>query len=430
MHLLIISLFILFFPVKSYTHSGSKNSSKAFRMVKLYTLAFNANNPTKKNLSTNLLLAKKSKDPPKPNEENTPSKKKTKKQDNSSVPKDNSNIQNLTDGLDFLNQQISPRLKQKKVADQIKNNRHKKNINLTEDLDDNSHHSLLVLAQAYEQNNDYDNQIRVLKQLVKKDTKNGNYLIELARAFRNLYFKTGIFKHREDAIKFINQTLELNKKYHEKAHLEMLELLKFNEDSEENNYSILKLLQTLIRKFGVKKVYVKDICKYFYINKFYVQSLSSCKKAIKYDPKEVSNHIYYALSMEKLEDKEKQLKITVRRFPKSAFAHNKAGQFFIEQKEYKNALPYFEQAVLLDPKSTEGQLGLAQSLLHTGREEESYKHFLNACMSDKSRMLWAFKQAKSILNQKSKFNLASTFEKGITKCYIKGKYLKQVTSNN
>ena len=114
----------------------------------------------------------------------------------------------------------------------------------------------------------------------------------------------------------------------------MLELLKFTEDSEESKYDILQLLQTLIREFGVKKIYVQDICKYLYINKFYRQSLASCKKAIKYYPKSATNHVYYALSMEDSKKTGEYLKQTAKKFPQSAFAQIQAGQFFIQQKDY------------------------------------------------------------------------------------------------
>ena len=328
-------------------------------------------------------------------------------------------IKSLTNELDFLNKKLAPRQQEKKAVDYMRYNKNKKAIDLLESLDESSPRSLLILAQAYENTGDYDNQIRVLRRLVKRNKKNGIYLLELAKGLRKLYFETGLFPHREEAITIIHKVLKMNKKYHEKAHLEMLELLKFKEDSKENNYAILKLLQTLIRDFGVKRNYVKDICKYFYINKFYKQSLFGCKTAMKYDPKEPSNYIYYALSMEETEDIETHLKKAVKKFPNSILVRIKAGQFFIEQKEYKSATPHFKKAVSIDPNSAEAQVGLAQSLFHNGKEKESYKHFFKACMLNKSQMLWAFKQAKSILNQKSKFQLASSFDKGITKCFLK-----------
>lgn len=330
-------------------------------------------------------------------------------------------IKGLTKELDFLNKKLTPRLQEKKAVDYMKKNKNSKAIHLLESLEDSSPRSLLILAQAYENQGDFDNQIRVLKKLVKKNKKNGRYLIELAKGFRSRYFETGLFKHREEAVTVINEVYKLDKKYHEQAHLEMLKLLQYKEDSEETNYAILKLLQTLIREFGMKRTYIKEICKYFHANKFYSQSRSGCKKAMRYDPKEPSNYIYYALSLEKPEDIEKNLKKAVKKFPKSAFVQMKIGSYYVEQKDYPSALPYFEKAFQLDSDSAEIHLGLAQSLFHTRKEKKSYKHFLKACMLNKSQMLWAFKQAKSILNQKSKFSLAASFEKGITKCFLRAK---------
>ena len=322
-------------------------------------------------------------------------------------------IKSLTQGLDFLNPS-------KKKG---QNRKTSTAVQRQGALSQLSPRSLLVLAQAYEQKGDYKNQVLTLRRLVQKNKKKELYLLELSKGLRKLYFKTGIFKHREEAIKTIQQVYALKKKYHERARLEMLELLKFSEDSEENKYAILKLLQDLIREFGVKKSYVRDMCKYLYINKFYRQSLSSCKKAIKYYPAEPENYVYYALSLEDETKKEKHLKHTGRRFPKSLFVQLKIGQFFIEQKDYLSALPHFKNAVQWGGSdSAPAQLGLAQSLFHTEREKQSYKLFLKACMLDKPKMLWFFKQAKSILNQKGRFALASGFDKGITKCVLKAKY--------
>ena len=347
--------------------------------------------------------------------------KKTKKPPKSPKKPKNSksphSLKNLTEGLDFLN-------KPKKRA---RKRQPTKAVERQGQLSRLSSRSLLVLAQAYEQKGDYENQVLTLRKLVQKNKNHGLYLLELSKGLRNLYFKTGLFEHREEAIKIINQVYDLkDKKYREQAHLEMLALLKWEEDSDETKYAILKLLQNLIREFGIKKNYVRDICQYLYINKFYGQSLASCRKAIKYYPKEPKNHIYYALSLKDPAEKEKYLKKTAKQFVKSTFVQVTMGQFLIEQKDYALALPYFKRATRLEPDLAPAQLGLAQALFHTGKEKQSYKLFLKACMLDKPKMLWAFKQAKSILNQKSRFALASVFDKGITKCFLQAKLKKNL----
>ncbi len=400
---------------KSSTHKTKKPAEKpessTHKTKKLVEKPESSTHKTKKLVEKPIKAKKKSAN----------NRKKQKKPSADSL--DSSVIKSMTSELDFLNKTLAPQTKKKSAVDHIKENKHRKTIDLQESLEDSSPRSLLILAQAYENTGDYENQIRVLRKLVKKDKKNGTYLLELAKGLRKLYFKTGLFAHRNEVIDIIQKTLTLNKKYHERAQMEMLELLKFKADSEENNYAILKLLQTLIREYGIKRKYIKDICKYFYINKFYNQSLSGCKKAIRYDPKEPSNYIYYALSMEKQEDKEKQLKFAGKKFPNSSFVQVIVGQFFIEQQEYTSAFPYFQTASKIDSNSAEARLGLAQSLFNTGKEKKSYKHFMKACMLNKHKMLWAFKQAKSILNQKSKFKLANSFENGITKCFLQGKHI-------
>ena len=352
----------------------------------------------------------------------TTTKKKKAKTDSS--PLDSSIAESISKELDFLNKKISPLQKEKQALEYIRSKKSTDAIKLLESSNNISARSLRILASAYESKGDYENQIRVLKTLVKRDKKNGYHYLKLARALRKLYFKTGLFAQREEVVKTIDKIYNLDKKYHEKAHIEMLELLKFKEDTEETNYAILTLLQKLIREYGVKKIYVRDICKYLYINKFYKQSLAGCKKAIKYYPKEASNYIYYALSMPEPAETEKYIKKVHKKFPNSYLANQEIGAFFVRQKDYKLALPYFQKAASLSGNSAITQVGMAQSLFHTGQAKASYKHFLKACMLDKQKMLWNFKQAKSILNQKNQVTLAEKFEKGIIKCYSKAKYKK------
>ena len=356
--------------------------------------------------------------------QNTSNKKPIANKNQQNAPVNPNVIKSLTNELDILNKQLQPRLQQKSAVEHIQDRKYHKAINLLESLDDLSPRSLIILAEAYENNEDYENQLRVLRKLVRKDDKNGAYLLELAKAFKNLYFKTLLITHKEEAIKTIQTIYTLKKKYHEKADIQMLDLLK--KDEKENKYSILKLLQKMIREYGPKSQYTKELCKYFYINEYYNKSQQGCKRAMEFFPKEPNNYIYYALSMEKPKDIEKHLLSASKKFPRSYLAQIKTGQFFIEQKEYKKALPYFKKLIKLYPKSAEAQLGRAQTLFFTRKEIKAYKHYFKACMLDKKDMIWPFRQAKSILNQKSKFKLASRYDRAITKCFLKAKLKKDL----
>ncbi len=327
-------------------------------------------------------------------------------------------IRKVTEGLDLLNNlSSSSRLKKQKKLQQ----KNRKVIKRLESLEKISNQSLLVLAGVYKDTGDHENQMRILKKLIKRNPKNVKYLLELAQALRKAYFKTYDPLFKEETIKVINQALKWkDKKTQEKAQLEMLALLKYEGDSKENNYAILKLIQKLIREMGVKRSYVKDMCKYFYLNKFYKQSLSACRKGIRYDPKEASNYIYHALSMENANRIRSLLKMTARKFPNSFLVQKKVGQFFLKEEDHSLALPYFKKAVAINKNSPEAHVGLAWSLFGSKKEKQSYKHFLKACMLNKPKMLFNFKKAKSMLNQKSRFTLSNLFEKGITECFYKG----------
>ena len=298
----------------------------------------------------------------------------------------------------------------------------RKSIDRDDSLGKNTSSSLLVLAQAYIEKKDYKNAVRVLRRLKDKEVKDLEVLMELARAFSGIYFKTGDFTHREDSIVLLNQVLDQkNKEYSESAQLEMLKLLKFKADGTDNNYAILQLVKKLINDFGEKSHYISDLCKYLHLNQFHKQSVSACRKAINKNPDASYNYVYYAWSFKDSKKRESHLIAAGKKFPESYFVQLQIGEFYLKQEDYSQALPYYEQVVSINSDSSEAQVGLARSLFHTDREVKSYKHFLKACKLNKTDTLWSFKQAKSILNQRSKFKLAAQFEKGITKCFLNTK---------
>ena len=282
--------------------------------------------------------------------------------------------------------------------------------------------SMMVLAQAYQKKGDYKNAVRVLRKLKNKGGMSVKEMIDLAKAFGSVYFNTGDFTHRQDSLDLLNQALEKNhKKYNESIQIEMLKLLKFKADGADNNYEILQLVKKLIRDFGEKPHYVSDLCQYLLLNKFHKQGISACRKAIQKNPKAPNNYVYYAWSFEENKKVENHLKAAGKKFPDSYFVQLKIGQFYLEQEDYDKAGSYYKKAAVLNPNSAAAQVGLARVLFNTKKEQESYKYFLQACLLNKTDTLWSFQQAKSILNQRSKFKLASKFEKGITKCFLQAK---------
>lgn len=298
----------------------------------------------------------------------------------------------------------------------------RKVIDRDDNLGKNTSSSLLVLGQAYIKKKDYKNAVRVLRKLKDKEVRDLEVLMELARAFSSVYFKTGDFAHREDSVALLNRVLDRkNKKYSESAQLEMLKLLKFKSDGTDNNYAILQLIKKLIDDFGEKPHYISDLCKYLHLNQFHKQSISACRKAVNKNPSAPHNYVYYAWSFKDNKKKENHLIAASKKFPESYFVQLQIGEFYLKQEDYGQALPYYEKVVSISPDSSEAQVGLARSLFHTDREVKSYKYFLKSCKLNKTDTLWRFKQAKSILNQRSKFKLAAQFEKGITKCFLNTK---------
>ena len=277
--------------------------------------------------------------------------------------------------------------------------------------------SLSVLAKAYEKTGDHDNHIRILKLNAQREPDNTDHLFQLVRALRRAYFKTFKTPYREEAVTTIENLLTKDPQHHEAAYLEMFKLLTHKTEMEKNKHDILELIRKLIRLFGEKKVYTKYLCKYLYLNEFYPQSLKVCRKAATSYPEAPWALVYQALSLPTPGEVEKSLKETAKKFPGSVLAQLQTGRFLLKQKDYGQALPYFQTTVRLRPRLVEAQVGVAQALFHTNKPKKAYPYFLRACLLDKTNMLTPFRQAKSILNQKDQVSLGEFFEKGINQCF-------------
>ncbi len=278
--------------------------------------------------------------------------------------------------------------------------------------------SLKILAQAYAQKNDYKNHIRILRLQAQKEEGNTKAFFLLIQNLRRAYFKTFQAEYQEEALATINTLLEQEGKHNKEAlYMEMFKLLSHKSEMEKNKSVLLELIQKMVRIFGEKKPYKKYLCKYFHLNEYHRESLKVCGEFIKSYPQEASGYVYYALSLRNQKEVEEKLKIAAKKFPRSVLAQLKAGDFFATKEDFKSALPYFQTAVQIRPNWIDIQSRLAQALFYSGKIKESYTHFLKACLMDKSRMLWPFKQAKSILNQRSQFKTAEFFETGINQCF-------------
>ena len=258
-------------------------------------------------------------------------------------------------------------------------------------IQDSSPSSLLTLAKIYKNKGDYKNQIRILKNLTAKEPENGSYLLHLAQVLVQVYSQTSKPQYKEQAIDTINNLLELDKKHHEKANLLLLKLLKHKDDIKNNHYAILTQLQTMVRKFGMKPVYVRDTCKYLYINEFYRQARLVCKKAVSQNKKLADNYVYYGLSLKDPLKKLKYLKNIAKKFPHSLIAQEQLGKLLLDRQEYESAYIYYRQAVKLSSQSVSSRIGLAQTLFNMNYPKKAYVHFVKACALDKIKALPAFK---------------------------------------
>jgi protein O-mannosyl-transferase len=80
-------------------------------------------------------------------------------------------------------------------------------------------------------------------------------------------------------------------------------------------------------------------------------------------------------------DNETLWQTTIVRNPNAFIAYNNLGYILMERNQLKEAIPYFEKSLAIDPKFDEPHNNLGQALIRTGRTEEGMSHFQKASES-------------------------------------------------
>ncbi len=244
--------------------------------------------------------------------------------------------------------------------------------------------SYLILAGAYSELNQHDQEVRILKAVVDKDKKNyqshyilGNAYIQWAKQTEDLSRKKDI---RTKAIGSLRQSIELNKKF--KPSYDLL-LNMFIDNTE--NYEARTLLNDMIQQFGKRPTFLNDKCRLLTLDGYLNQAIDECKRAIMVSKKYPDNYVYLAQAyFDKGEEKqsERMLKIAAKRFPQSEAAQWAAGEFYQKKKNFPVSNRYFGAAVKADPTSLRANRSYATTLMEVGQPEKALKYFIDACKDD------------------------------------------------
>ena len=307
-----------------------------------------------------------------------------------------------------------------------------------------SFESLALLAQVYQDRKDFKNQLNVLNILSVNYPKNPESFYLLAMGYKNKYLEVDqeislkfkpnkeLLKKREEyqkeIIKNLNQALKLDSK-HVSSYLALLDMLMFTDsktDEKKHSRASLNVVLDMWKNLKKNKYYI-PLCKAYYDNQFFKQSLKACARSVKKNPKDPMSPLILSLSLSDDKKKEEKLVLTAQAFPDSFFVQYKTGLYFMN-KSPRSAILYLTSAHKLEPKHVKLNKILAKLLFDNREEERSYDYFLSSCLLTDGLFLEEFRGAKSSLRRKSKVDLTLKFQKGIQECYKKLKQLKQKKS--
>ena len=268
--------------------------------------------------------------------------------------------------------------------------------------------SLRTLAEAYRDKKDYENEIQILELYRQREPSKfrPHYLLGVALRDNAQY---------DEAVEFLRKSIGYAKK-HKPSYDALLGIFRLKKQ----NYESRILLNDMIRTFGEKKELMNEQCALFIEDGFLAEARSTCKKAVKKDPRHPDNHVHLAQTYLLQNQKKSAEKIYItaaRQFPKSEYVQWATGEYYYQEENYPIAVRYLKAAVKADKKKARSQLGLAVSYFEMGSHKEAAPHYLAACKLDDSRVaLRAFQTAAAKLRQGRNPD-SPLYERTLSKCY-------------
>lgn len=249
-------------------------------------------------------------------------------------------------------------------------------------------YDLSLLASAFMNVQDYKNEARILNLIIASHPRDVNFILKLGKSYvLQDKFSEAVEQYRT-AIKVQPDN--------ESAYIGILEIFK----KQKNQYESQIIVKDMIKRFGLKAIYVSEMCRIYTEEAFLEEATKACNMAISKDPKNPDNHANLAQSYKDKNDlkmAEKILKIAAKRFKDSERIYTMAGDFYFEQKNISVASRYFARAVLINRNSLSAQLGMARTSFILGKFEQALMGFENACKIDNKDSLRYFKESTSKL---------------------------------
>lgn len=276
-----------------------------------------------------------------------------------------------------------------------------------------------ALAFAYSAQKKFEDEVRVLSIIAKKEEENYEWPMLLAHAYlkqaatmkKEEYEKQG--RLMTSGIQQLRMALKLSPKY--KPAYDLL-LKTFIEQKAHNEAR--ELLIEGIQNYGPRPDLYRELCRIDSNDGFLVQAVTNCTESIKISPRYPDHYVFLiqALYDQKEEVKAEKIAISAgKKFPSSEFVQWAAGTMFLRKKNYPVASRYFKAAVKAKPDSGRAQFGLARALFESGQEKEALEHFIKACKAD-HETVETFLSSGGRLKQKGNTELGSKYTQAAYSC--------------
>lgn len=265
----------------------------------------------------------------------------------------------------------------------------------------------LLLAEAYRREKNYLDEIRILKLLIPNFEEDVNLIYYLGKAYVN------INKSKEAVVEF--RSVIDKKPQYEPAYWALYQVQR----SKNNKYESRIVLEDMVKTFGERASYLKELCQIYAEDSFFKKAIDRCQKAILLAPEIPENHVYLGTT-EAQSGNEKQgeviLKKAAQQFTDNILAQKAAGQFMESKKNYLKSFEYFKNCIAINSEEPDCIMGYARSSFELGDYKSSMESYTKACKLSRDNTT-EFKIKASELRHAGKRDWHDRFTQAIMKCF-------------
>lgn len=263
------------------------------------------------------------------------------------------------------------------------------------------------------------------------------FQIELSKNPKNLkakraigleYLKSG---KEKDAMSTFREILEADPTY-EDVYLDIAKIYDNRNysqkalESKDITYEQRLLFQDLIaqKSVGRKPQYISKLCELTTLGGHYLKSggsLEFCPEGIRLRPQEPTNYIFLAMTYRQIGEAEKAheyFKKAADSFSKSEQAQLALAEYYLDEKKFIQAYPYYVRALKANPKSAKALYGKATTSIEIQKPQEAYEALVLACKFDRQANA-NVRRATANLRQQKNIEWSKKFDDLIDSCHEK-----------